>query len=93
MPGGTTYRGLEGLEDLSRQFAETWEEFEQRPTEFKLAGDRLAVVVHQRARGRESGILVEQDVGHIVEFRERRVVRMVTYSDPADAFRALEPSH
>lgn len=92
VPGATTYGGLEGLEEVSRQFAETWEEFEQKPIEFKVAGDLLAARVHQRARGRGSGIVVEQDVGHVVEMRGRRLARIVTYSDPSEAFRAIESS-
>jgi ketosteroid isomerase-like protein len=90
--GATTYRGPEGIQELARQFAETWDGFEMTPTGFKLAGNRLAVRLHQQARGRGSGIVVESNASHLVEFRESRVVRMVAYSDPADAFRALESS-
>jgi ketosteroid isomerase-like protein len=85
---GRIFRGhsevIKGFED----YFETWERIELRPEEIIDTGDELIVFVHEVARGRESGIVVETDTGTVSSFRDGKIIRVRSYMDRAEALEA-----
>jgi ketosteroid isomerase-like protein len=47
------------------------------------------MIVHARARGRASGMEVENDIAWVWTFRDGRATRMVVYEEPDDAVAAV----
>jgi ketosteroid isomerase-like protein len=75
---------------LERFFAE-WEEFSNDELEsFVDRGDKFAVVTRMRGRSRGTGIATEMRTSGVCEVRDGLIVRVVGYSDPADALAAVE---
>ena len=52
-------------------------------------GGEIVMIVHARARGRASGMEVENDIGWVWTFRDGRATRMVVYEEPDDALAAV----
>jgi ketosteroid isomerase-like protein len=75
---------LRGFDDY---FA-VWERLDLRPEEIIDTGDELIVFVHEVARGKESGIVVETDTATISTFREGMVVRVRGFMDRSQALEA-----
>ena len=71
-----------------RDYYDTWERLEQRPEEIIDTGDELIVFVHEVARGRESGIVVETDTAAISTLHEGRIIRVRNYLDRNGALEA-----
>jgi ketosteroid isomerase-like protein len=75
---------------LQRFFAE-WEEFSNDFVEdFRDAGDRFAVTTRMRGTARHTGIRTEMRTAGVIEVRDGLIVRIVGYSDPAAALRAVD---
>jgi ketosteroid isomerase-like protein len=53
------------------------------------AGDRAAVAVRVRAEGVGSGVSIDQRFGHLLTFRDGRLLRFEWFLDLADAIRAV----
>jgi ketosteroid isomerase-like protein len=84
---GSVYRGHEGVRRFVADMDEDWSEFRIDPDEIRDLGDRVLVigVVHALARG--SGVRVENLAGFVLDVRDGRVARLVSYSDPGAARR------
>ncbi len=50
-------------------------------------GGRVVLVGHIEGLGRGSGVAVSSDAGFVMDFRDGRIVRVVSYSDPEQARR------
>jgi ketosteroid isomerase-like protein len=85
---GRVYRGHSEIVEAYEDYFETWERIELRPEEIIDTGNQLVVLVHEVARGRESGITVETDTGTVSTLRDGRVVRVRSYMDRAQALEA-----
>jgi ketosteroid isomerase-like protein len=68
---------------------EAWEVWAAEPEELRADGDRVAVLVRYRARGRGSGAEVEGRESALFTFRDGRVVRYEWFHGEGDAFEAL----
>ena len=75
------------MQFLSR-LSEAWEEFRWEPTEYRDAGDQIVVFIRMTARGRGSGIEVQQDMTHVCDIRDGKLVRHETFFDRAEALEA-----
>ena len=53
------------------------------------AGDQVVAVVHERATGRGSGLEVDQHLAQVLTIQDGRVVRIESFTDRADAVKAL----
>jgi len=71
-----TRRGLPEFREAVGKVFEGWATWHMEPEEFIAIGNKVAVVVAYRARGRESALLT---------LREGKVVRYEWFHDPADA--------
>jgi ketosteroid isomerase-like protein len=85
---GRVYRGHSEIVEAYEDYFETWERIELRPEEIIDTGDQLVVLVHEVARGRESGVMVETDTGTVSTLRDGRVIRVRSYMDRAQALEA-----
>ncbi len=53
-----------------------------------LGGDRVLVLSRQTARGKTSGLPWEHELGDLFTLRDGKILRYVSYWDPADALEA-----
>ncbi len=80
----------EGLGEWFRKMDEIWEELRFDPKEMTdLDEERVLAVVHTWAHASGSGIEISQDLTYVWTLRDRRVVRLNTYSTKAEALAAL----
>jgi ketosteroid isomerase-like protein len=74
-----SYRGGEASHAL-KEFLGSWEDFRTEGEEIIDAGPRVVVLHRIRARGRASGVEVDDQVGSVFTLRDAKVVRMVACS-------------
>ena len=88
---GTIYRGpaevRKWMDDLRRDweiYEVTWEEIRD------LDEDRVLAIGNWHARGRRSGVELHlQRAAWLADYRNRRLVRLETFSDPSKALEAM----
>jgi ketosteroid isomerase-like protein len=85
---GRVVRGRAEVLEAFRDYYDTWERLELRPEEIIDTGDELIVFVHEVARGRKSGVVVETDTAAISTLHEGRVVQVRNYLDRNQALEA-----
>ncbi|HVS29638.1 MAG TPA: nuclear transport factor 2 family protein [Solirubrobacteraceae bacterium] len=73
---GTEFRGLEGLESFLRVSAETWESLQAEPSEMLENGEFVVVLGTLHARGRGSGVEVEEPTVWLCRIRDGRMLRL-----------------
>jgi ketosteroid isomerase-like protein len=86
----STLRGASTMGDMLAGF---WGNFEKRPRSMvrhsqRVGEDKVLAVVRHQARGRTSGVSIDQDVGHLWTMRDGKAVRWQMFLDPKDAFEA-----
>lgn len=82
-----TFTGYEGLSAMNRELQESWTDMVWEPTEVEpLGGDCYLVLVRASARGRGSGIEMDDVFAHIITLRDGRAAQLDTYLS-ADAAR------
>lgn len=88
-PEERVYRGRDGMLRFWQAYLTAWEEISWEFERFIAAGERVVVLLRQRARGRASGAWTVLPLyGQVWTLRDGRVVRLETYTDPAAALRA-----
>jgi ketosteroid isomerase-like protein len=83
------YRGLDGVREFFRDWLSAWDEYRSEVEEWIDAGDNVVAIVHQRARGKQSGVPVEVHSAHVWTLREGKLWRLRIYATKADALNAL----
>lgn len=91
LPDTGVYRGREAIRAFLTDFLESWERFEQEIEETRERGDRVAVLIHLKARGRESSAEVDARYAHVWTIRDGSAVRVDAYYDRDEALAALQP--
>jgi ketosteroid isomerase-like protein len=86
-PGTRT--GVTEFAGAGQRLLDSWEFWRAEPLETKAVGDRVAVLVRYRARGRGSGAEVEGYESALFTFRDGKVVRYEWFHGEADAFETL----
>jgi ketosteroid isomerase-like protein len=81
--------GHAGVAAAFRSWFEAFEEFAIEAEDFSSQGDRVLVAMRQRARGRGSGVEVEERLHQLFTLRDGKVIRFEEYSDEADALKAF----
>jgi ketosteroid isomerase-like protein len=84
-----TRSGVAEFARAGEKLLDAWEYWRGEPEEMKVAGDRVAVLVHFHARGRGSGAEVEGRESALFTFRDGKVARYQWFHDATDAFEAL----
>jgi ketosteroid isomerase-like protein len=86
---GRPYRGLEGVRQWFADVGETLEEVEQTPTRFiEVDDERTISVVDFHARGRGSGVVIEQEIAVIFTIRDGKILTLETYPSVDEALAA-----
>jgi uncharacterized protein len=86
-PGTRT--GIAEFTRATEKLLDAWELWHADAEELKAEGDRVAVLVRYRARGRGSGAEVEGRESALLTLRDGKVVRYEWFHGEADAFEAL----
>jgi ketosteroid isomerase-like protein len=81
------YEGYEGIMRWRAQVADVWDYYRSEPEEF-VEGDGVVVVLtHERARGKGSGVEVDQLAALLCRVRDGRVSEIRLYGNRAQALR------
>jgi len=91
LPGTGVYRGRAAIHDFLDDFLASWERFHQEIEETRVSGDRVAVLIHLRARGRESSADVDARYAHVWRLRDGLGARVDAYYDRDEALATLDP--
>ena len=86
------YSGASGIREWFRDVAHSWESFRFEATGFRDLGDRVLVLGDVRARGRVSGVEVDDRWGWIVELRDGRAISLHGFLDQGEALKAVQVS-
>jgi ketosteroid isomerase-like protein len=84
-----TLHGHDGVAAAFRDWFEAFEEFTIETEDRIAKGDRVLVTMRQRARGKGSGLEVEQRFYQLFTLRDGKVFRFEEYSGETDALKAL----
>ncbi len=84
------YRGHEGVREFWRGWLSAWETISFEIVDLVDAGDDVAAFIHQRNRGRATGIEVDvAPYALVFTFRQGKVIRWCIYSDIDEALEAV----
>ena len=75
------YEGVEGFRRLAGEMSEVWDTWELEPLELLENGERVFVEHLVRARGKGSGVVVEQRYWSVWTLREGKGVRLALHGD------------
>jgi ketosteroid isomerase-like protein len=83
-----TYCGHDGVRDYVASLAEAFEWVRTEPTEVILEGNRAVICNRFRARGRLSGVEIEERFYQAIEFRNGKSLRWEFHPTRAEALAA-----
>jgi ketosteroid isomerase-like protein len=84
-----TYRGHDGVRDYMASFAEVFEWVQAEPLDVVEESDRAVVCNRFRARGRHSGVEVEERFFQALRFRDGKVLWWAFYPSKTEALETL----
>ena len=90
VPGGEVFEGRAAIEQFLRGYLEQWDVFHQEVESTLRRGDRVLVIIHLTAIGRERGAEVNVRYAHLWTLRDGRGGEVDAYYDPDKALRELE---
>jgi ketosteroid isomerase-like protein len=87
---GRVYRGRAGVRRWLEELARDWEYFEPLYERFYDLGDVVLILGRWRARGRVSGVELENQPGAwVYEIKDGKAVRMRTFTNRDEALEAV----
>jgi uncharacterized protein len=86
---GGVYRGHDGMRQYASDLRETWDVFQATVEDSFVVGDVVLLLTRLRYRGKGSGVDASSPAGHVVQFREGKVVYMRSFRDPEKAVAAV----
>lgn len=89
-PDRETHHGLIGIKELFESTMEAFDQFTLEPLEFVEVGDKMIVVLRQRARGRGSGVELDSEVAHVWTMGTGTPAGLRIYRDKEQALEALQ---
>ncbi len=84
-PGGRTYHGHQGVKAYLSQSRANWAEGSSEPERFIVAGDKIVVFVHVRARTKGSTEWQEVRLADVFTFRNGKATQMRAFADRRQA--------
>ncbi len=85
---GNVYRDHEGFRRWYADSFESFEELSAEWSEFRDLGDRVLVFGHVKARGRESGVVLDSPMGWVFTLSRRKLVKAQGFLSHAQALEA-----
>jgi ketosteroid isomerase-like protein len=86
---GNTYRGHDGIRQWIAESDAAFEELRPlEPVEYRDLGDRVLILGHFHARGRESGVEIDSPIAWLMTLRGGKLVRGEGFLNWADALEA-----
>jgi ketosteroid isomerase-like protein len=82
---GGVFRGHDGFREFLSDWTSTWESWNLEAEEIRDFGDQVLVLTRVRAKGRGSGLELDQPLAHLFEFRGDLVCRAETFLDRDEA--------
>jgi ketosteroid isomerase-like protein len=82
-------RGVDGLGELFREWADAWESCRIEAEDFFDAGDHVVAFVRVCGRGSGSAIDVEMENAHVWTIRDGRAAAIRAYTDRERALRSV----
>jgi ketosteroid isomerase-like protein len=89
-PEPDAYRGHDGVRRYFDSFREAMEQIRFEPARFREAGGSVVVALRLTARGRSTGIHVEQRLGQVWTIDHGRAIRVQNYVSYREALEAAE---
>jgi ketosteroid isomerase-like protein len=87
---GGSVKGPEGLARFFEAMDESWESFRIEVEEFRLIGDQVVGRGRVLAKGRGSGVELDQPLGSLLSFEGDKIARLQSYLDPEEALAAAQ---
>jgi ketosteroid isomerase-like protein len=87
-PDGASFDGRAGFRAAAADWTEDFVEWQLLPREFTDLGERVLVRVRQLARGRSSGVRVDEDYWFLFELAGSKVSKLSFYSQRSEALQA-----
>ncbi len=87
--GELVFRGREGLIRFAAMLRDVWSEWRFEPQRSIDVGDRVVVFMLVVAKGRESGVPIEQTNTQVVAIRHGRMTSTRVYRDQEQALKAV----
>jgi hypothetical protein len=88
-PDSEIHRGIEAIRRHYASWLEAYPDLRVEPVEVKDNGEHVFVWVHCSGRGGGSGVPIDMELAHVFTMREGKVMRLVEYTDRAEALRAV----
>lgn len=87
---GEVYIGVDGLRKWAENVDATWEDFHVELIEFHEVDEHRAVLVfHNTGRAKASGIPLDMRTSQVWTWRDGKVWRNDSFTDPDEAFRVV----
>ena len=74
------HHGHAGVTEWIDRTRDAWEAFTIEPVEIDAEGDEVIVAVRERARGRATGIELDERFGHVWTIRDGKATRLRAFS-------------
>jgi ketosteroid isomerase-like protein len=87
---GGSVKGVEGLGRFFEEMDQSWETFRIEMEEFRLVGDQVVGRGRVLAKGRGSGVELDQPLGSLLSFEGDKMARLQSYLDPEEALAAAQ---
>jgi ketosteroid isomerase-like protein len=78
---GSSVRGAEGIRQFFSDLDEPWESFRVDVEEYREIGEQVVCVTRLRAKGRGSGVELDQPVAMALWFRDGKLARAQSFLD------------
>jgi ketosteroid isomerase-like protein len=82
------YYGHDGVREVMVDWIGTWDDYEIKLLDLREVGESVVAKLHQRGRGKGSGVAMEGDVWFVWRMRGGRMVRWQMFSSEAEALEA-----
>jgi ketosteroid isomerase-like protein len=87
---GGAVRGRENIRQFFAELDEPWESFMVEERGYREVGEQVVCVTHLRARGRGSGLELDQPVAMVLWFSDDKIARARSFLDLDEALAAAE---
>jgi uncharacterized protein len=82
------YYGIDGVMEFIEVLLQSFEEFRQMPERFIDCGDRVMAFTRIEARGRSSGLDINEQWAHLLTLRDGKIVRLQQFRDRDEGLEA-----